>query len=212
MAFDWTKIDWKIGIPWFLTLVGFGLTAYQYLDKAAFEARKPFIEKQTELVSKAVEAVAILATSDDDNVWLPARDTFYQLYWGQLSMVENARLASWMVVARRQLEEAVASGEHRPFRSLQNTSLCLAHAGRDLVLDAWQVKLDTVSIELTGVDNCENLLASASTRPSKEPPAPDTDPQGEADSKTAPDSKAEPDPKSAQDCATNPDPKLCPGT
>jgi hypothetical protein len=204
-----SKVDWKIIIPWALTMLGLALGFVQYLDKAAFEARKPFIERQTELVSKAVEAVAVLATSSDDKVWMPAKDTFYQLYWGQLSMVENANVASWMVVARRQLEAAVASGEPRPLKSLQNISLCLAHAGRDLVLDAWKVKLDTVSIELTGVENCAKLLAEASAPSTKEPPAPDIDPKGGADA--APDSKAEPDPKLSQDCAINPDPKLCPG-
>ena len=60
------------------------------------EATKPFLERQLELYTDATRAAAIIATSHDPQKVRLATETFWQLFSGELALVENPEVASAM--------------------------------------------------------------------------------------------------------------------
>jgi len=55
-----------------------------------FEAQKPYREKQMQLYFDAAEAAATIASSSNEQERLKAEHRFWQLYWGPLSVIEDA--------------------------------------------------------------------------------------------------------------------------
>ena len=51
----------------------------------------PFLKKQLDLCFLATETASRLASETDPVEWEKARVTFWRLYWGQLSIVENRK-------------------------------------------------------------------------------------------------------------------------
>ncbi len=131
----------------------FSVTSYR-------QASKPFYDKQLELYFSAAETAATLASSTDPAERLRARGRFMQLYWGPLSIVEDA-IPGTPVVKRddepRTVEEAMigfrkllleveqrAAAENRPINAddltpLEIPSYWLAHRLRDSLKTSWPV-------------------------------------------------------------------------
>ena len=114
-------------------------------DNAQFEARKPFLVKQMELCFQASEAASTLASSTNPEDWQRAKETFWVLYWGPLSIVETPLsgerrpVEEQMVVFGRELER-LQDNPTLPVKSLEQRSLKLAHKCRDLIFDSWEIK------------------------------------------------------------------------
>src|SRR5262249_49243708 len=88
------KDQWDLifkGIQAIGIFVGAIWIAYTYFDTRTRELRKPYDEKQLTFYADAVKAVAHLATvAEDDEAKQDGSITrFWELYWGELPLVES---------------------------------------------------------------------------------------------------------------------------
>lgn len=83
----WVRIVSMLG-----AVVVFGLGVLQYYDTKEQEFRKAFWEKQYDLYSKATAAAAQIVTAKGLASIAAERKVFWELYWGQLAIVEDRRV------------------------------------------------------------------------------------------------------------------------
>jgi hypothetical protein len=103
--------------------------------------RQPFLTKQLELCFEASDAAGRLATESDPVEWEKARSTFWRLYWGVLSIVEDPEVESAMVALGHTVPDHPVKNVELPMTKLQNPSYDLAHSIRRLLLSSWNIKL-----------------------------------------------------------------------
>ena len=104
------------------------------------EARKPFLQRQQELYFEASTLASKLSTLDHGAEREAARKRFYQLYWGELSVVEDESVEKAMVIFREEFEkyeQERANNSQASRRELEKKSLDLAHACRDSLARGW---------------------------------------------------------------------------
>lgn len=112
---------------------------------AQFEARKPFLIKQMELCFHATEVASTLASSTNLEDWQRAKEKFWMLYWGPLSVVEKplsgeqGPVEMQMVTFGKALKPLQKSPT-LPLKSLEQESLKLAHKCRKLIFDSWEIE------------------------------------------------------------------------
>lgn len=94
------------------------------------EATRPFLERQLNLYCQATAAAAKIATSSDRSV---ALDEFFNLYWGELAMVENRGVERAMIKMGQGIIDAADPG------ALKDLALKLAHACRVSLDRSWGV-------------------------------------------------------------------------
>ena len=110
--------------------------AYQKdADARRIEAAKPFLELRQKRYTEAIQAASILAsqkfhTPDEIDA---ARKRFWELYWGELSLVEEADVETAMVKLGASLEPGLKKTPQ------QDLTYCLAHALRDSLIRSWGV-------------------------------------------------------------------------
>ena len=106
------------------------------LEKRQIEASKPFLELRQKRYMEAVEAASVLATPDvhNEEELSKARKRFLELYWGELSMVEDASVESKMVEMAWSLNLIQKEGE-KP--DPKDAVYRLSHTIRDSLLDSW---------------------------------------------------------------------------
>ena len=114
-------------------------------DNAQFESQKPFLVKQMELCFQASEAASTLASSTDLENWQRAKETFWMLYWGPLSVVETPLSGEQGLVEQQMVVFGKALKPRQdnptlPLMHLEQESLNLAHKCRDLIFDSWEIK------------------------------------------------------------------------
>lgn len=102
-------------------------------EQARFESRRPFLTRQLELYGEAAGIAARLATSTDGAARTGYEERFWQLYWGELALVEDAQVEAAMV----KLGEAIRANAAP--EAMQPLSLALAHAIRQSLDRAWGV-------------------------------------------------------------------------
>ena len=73
----------------FVTVGGFLWGVVSILQARAIDARRPFLDHQLKLYQEATKTAAILATSNDAAELQTAEIRFWQLYWGELAMVDT---------------------------------------------------------------------------------------------------------------------------
>jgi hypothetical protein len=73
-------------IPWLLSLATVAVGIWQFTTEQAQTNKAPFLKKQLELCFLASETAARLATETDPATWEKDRQTFWQLYWGNLAI------------------------------------------------------------------------------------------------------------------------------
>jgi hypothetical protein len=103
-------------------------------DKQAIEAAKPFLELRQKRYMEAIAVAAVLAspelhTGDDVE---KARKRFSELYWAELSMVEDKIVEAAMV----KLGDSLASSDPS---QVKMASYELAHAVRDSLASSWGI-------------------------------------------------------------------------
>jgi eukaryotic-like serine/threonine-protein kinase len=103
-------------------------------------------ERRVEAYREACQVTAALATAwkKGEPGEREARAKFWQLYWGELAIVEDKQVEWAMVQFGRELNQWTEDGTNPP-TDLQNLSLELAHACRDSLRD-----LHHVEVEFTG--------------------------------------------------------------
>jgi hypothetical protein len=106
------------------------------------EVAKPFWETQLSLYIKAAEAVATIATANDQKARSDAEATFWVLYWGPLSCVEDMTLTTnqsneveaAMVRFGNELKKEPADRS-----ALQHSALAIAHAIRNQIAPVFEL-------------------------------------------------------------------------
>jgi hypothetical protein len=98
------------------------------------EATKPYLERQLTLYTQASQVTSTLAISDDEQEKAKMRKRFWQLYWGELALVEDKAVERAMVAYGQCLTTGCDSNE------LRRKSLALAHACRDSLAVSWDVE------------------------------------------------------------------------
>jgi phosphoenolpyruvate-protein kinase (PTS system EI component) len=126
------------GIALIVAAGGFVFGIVQYfrqerlkLEDRRIEAARPFLELQLELYKAATAASSLLSSSDNEDVRRDAVSRLEELYWGHLSMVEDAGVEAAIV----RLKAAIDEG--KPQETLQGLSLALAHACRSSLASSW---------------------------------------------------------------------------
>ena len=105
--------------------------AILHAENRRVEATRPFLERQLSLYVELSQTVATLASQDDRAVIGPATLRFWQLYWGELALVEDSRVEAAMV----EFGDAIRKGATQI--ELQPLSYDLAHACRDSLARSW---------------------------------------------------------------------------
>jgi len=95
------------------------------------EATRPYLERQLTLYTEATRSTATIATSSDPAEVGKATQRFWQLYWGELALVERADVEQAMVAFGQAL---TANGRQEELRL---PALNLAHACRDELAASW---------------------------------------------------------------------------
>jgi hypothetical protein len=125
-----------------VTVAGLMWGVASVLQSRAIDARRPFLDLQLKLYQEATKTTAILATSSDATELASAERRFWQLYWGELAMVENGGIRA----QKGGVEGAmVRFGDElrkqtRDQSALQRLSLDLAHTCRDSLAESWGVR------------------------------------------------------------------------
>jgi len=120
-----------------LTLAG-GMFGRWYEQRQA--NKRPFLEKQLELSFEATDAASRLANETKSEAWEEARLTFWRLYWGPLSMVEDEAVKKAMETFGTQVSAIPVPPPELPRPELQQLSYRLAHAARNLVISSWKIR------------------------------------------------------------------------
>jgi len=131
----------SVVIPWVLTLVTAGVGILEFAVQQQQANRQPFLQKQLELCFQATETTGRLASETNPVEWEKARITFWRLYWGPLSVVEDRAVEGAMVKLGRLVPDHAVSSPQLPMKSLGVPSYELAHAVRQLVSASWKVYL-----------------------------------------------------------------------
>src|SRR5262249_21218775 len=95
-------------------------------------AMQPFLERQLGLFQETTQTVAFLATHSDSPDRAKRLERFWQLYWGELALVEHGQVESAMV----DFGTALSSGADQ--KELQQLSLEVTYACRDELAESWQ--------------------------------------------------------------------------
>lgn len=146
------RLNWLLKNVSFLTflvaLIGVPVGLWQYFEKAENEYRRPLWEKQLNYYLDATQAASTIATLRNDQTelgkmeWLKARMRFWQLYYGELVVVEDPSVSQAMVNFGKCLRDY--EDERCDQRQLQKLSLELAKVCRNSVSASWKQPLGDV--------------------------------------------------------------------
>jgi len=104
-------------------------------DKDEIEAAKPFLELRQNRYMEAVQAAAILSSPEEhaEAEITKARKRFWELYWAELSMVEDAKVEGAMIKLGDSFNPDLNPTPQ------QSAAYGLAHAVRDSLTKSWGV-------------------------------------------------------------------------
>ncbi|KQZ66209.1 MULTISPECIES: hypothetical protein [unclassified Lysobacter] len=98
------------------------------------EATRPFLEKQLELYAEAARVCARIASAHDG---ADAVARFWELYWGELALVENREVEAKMVQFGQALQYMPEDRSELRHRALELAAACRASLARSWGVDAW---------------------------------------------------------------------------
>lgn len=127
-----------LGICILLAALGWSIISYVttmrvQAETRKIEARRPFLERQLALYTEATKIAAQLATATDVEANAAAEMRFWQLYWGELGMVEDAGVEMAMINYGACLNNPDCT-------ELKRLSLALACACRQSLSSSWNVE------------------------------------------------------------------------
>jgi hypothetical protein len=128
-----------------VTLGGLALGVANYLQTARkdaetrrIESRKQFLTRQLALYTEATQTAAKLVTAAPNSPgFTQAKTRFWELYWGELSMVESRKVEGAMVNMGKCLNGSCSDCSKN---DLEHCSLDLAHACRQSLAESWGVE------------------------------------------------------------------------
>jgi hypothetical protein len=107
----------------------------QEYETRRIEATRPFLERQLQLYTEATQIAAILSTTTADSIAENSLRRFWELYWGELALVENDAVEKAMV----RFGQGLQNDDNKA--QLQQLSLKLAHACRESLAVSWGVDM-----------------------------------------------------------------------
>jgi hypothetical protein len=128
-----------IYVGWAISIITIAIGIWQYADKKIQSIKEPFLHTQLDICLKVTEAAATSATASDPAVWEAARADFLRYFWGPLSVVEDDAVEKQMVAFKKVLD-ATTPPPSDDYRKLEQPSLKLSHAIRELILRSWKIK------------------------------------------------------------------------
>lgn len=137
-------VNLSVVIPWLLSLATIAIGIWQFGAQQEQAGRLPFLQKQLDLCFQVTETAGRLASEADPAKWEEARGTFWRLYWGSLTMVEDPAVEAAMVVLGQSVPREPVVSPILPMRTLEQPAYRLAHAARRLVLASWRVDLPSL--------------------------------------------------------------------
>src|SRR5690348_5615866 len=120
----------EVMVPWGLTLATIVFGIFKFAAERRQANRQPFLQKQLELCFQAAEAAGGLASETDPARWETYRLTFWRLYWGPLSIVEDRAVEEAMVKLGKLVPTKDLPAPTLPMSDLEDPSYELAHACR----------------------------------------------------------------------------------
>lgn len=105
----------------------------QVRETRRIEATMPFLQLQLSLYTEATRVTAFIATAGDGTDTATERERFWQLYWGELALVEDKRVEAAMRRYGNCLSDLCSGND------LQRLAIGLAHACRDSLSESWGV-------------------------------------------------------------------------
>ena len=136
-----SEIKWLNVIQWAISILTVAVGIWQFSTQQRQANSTPFLQKQLELAFQSSETASILATETNMEKWEQARQRFWVLYWGPLSLVESPEVAAEMVKIGEILPKEAGSNPVLPMAQLRPLSYHLAKANRDLVLKSWHIQM-----------------------------------------------------------------------
>jgi hypothetical protein len=127
----------------------FAWTSFSYFDTASRERKKqtdenqraaaiqkvagmqPFLTRQLSLFTEATQTTALLATSPESPDRAKILGRFWQLYWGELALVEHGKVEVAMVAFGAALRANAEEDQ------LQKLALKVAYACRNELAESW---------------------------------------------------------------------------
>ena len=134
-----------------LALIGLPIGLWQYFEKAENEYKKPLWEKQLNYyleATRAAASIAVLLNEETDTSkveWQKERVRFWQLYYGELVVVEDPEVSKAMVAFGKCLRQYELSQCDQ--KTLKQLSLDLAQACRTSVGKSWKEPLGKLDRE-----------------------------------------------------------------
>ena len=98
------------------------------------QATRPFLEKQLELYAEAARVCARIASAHNG---ADAVARFWELYWGELALVENREVETKMVQFGQALQYMSEDRSELRRRALELAAACRASLARSWGVDAW---------------------------------------------------------------------------
>lgn len=136
-----------------VAVVGALIAVFSYLDAkdreiavARRESQKPFLQRQLDLYFEATKITSTLATTDrsqDPTGWEKSRNRFWQLYWGELALVEDKQVEQAMIAFGNSLQ-TVSANPAAQASTLSPLAIDVAHACRDSIARSWDYELANV--------------------------------------------------------------------
>ena len=104
-------------------------------ESRKIEAAKPFLELRQKLYLEALNSASILASKSlhSEEEIMKAKKRFSELYWGELSLVEDSDIEKKMIAV------AKAEGLSQTTDMTQGLSYDLAHSMRESLKRSWGV-------------------------------------------------------------------------
>jgi hypothetical protein len=132
-----TTLSIIVGIV--ISVLNFKVAKEKEVQSRKIEAAKPFLELRQKLYFEALNKASILASQElhTDEEIKNAKKRFYELYWGELSLVEESSIESDMILIAKSLE----SGK---LEETKNATYKLAHSMRKSLIKSWG--MDTVKL------------------------------------------------------------------
>ena len=123
-----------------LTVMNLKLAREKEAESRKIEAAKPFLELRQKLYLDALNNASILASKDlhTEEEVKQAKKRFSELYWGELSLIEESSIEGKMIALAR-CENMTDS-----ITPTQKASYAMAHAMRESLVKSWGV--DTAKI------------------------------------------------------------------
>lgn len=133
-------MEYSITFPELIGVATIAAGMFGIVVQQRFANRRPFLEKQQQLLFEAVDTATRLTTEHNPVEWEIARRKFYHLLLA-LSVVMDQKVEHAMLKISDTMTPMPVSSKDLPMEVLRNPTYALAYAARDLMSSSWKIRL-----------------------------------------------------------------------